>query len=87
MTSEEQLILWVDGVSKCPNARGECCPDFSCCKPVLLVSKRLRIIFKKSDQAERQKMLFGFLGALLSKGMDDKLKGRKVYLTGGSQRK
>jgi len=33
--SNAQLADWVEGTSKHNEARDECCPDFSCCRPHL----------------------------------------------------
>jgi hypothetical protein len=60
----------------------ECCPDFSCCKPELLAPIRLREEFLKNP-ASRDKMLMGFLGAMLAAAPPGK-KPTKVYLTDGS---
>lgn len=92
MTNEEQIDLWVAGKLVGTGKIGhvfrkigeheieECCPDFSCCKPELLASEWLRKEFKNNEKG-REKMLFGFLGRLIS-DMDEG-KGQKIYLAGG----
>lgn len=65
MTSDEQLQLWLKGESKCPNDSGECCPDFSCCRPDLLLplAERQRFV---SDPSSRDEIMFGALGKVLA---------------------
>lgn len=65
MTPAEQLDLWVEGKSCCPNDRGECCPDFSCCVPEVLAPLEMRQMFRDAPE-RREAMLFGFLGAALA---------------------
>lgn len=69
MTIDEQLEKWVAGKPIHNHSRpmlgGECCPDFSCCKPDLLAPAETRLAFKNGDQATRNKMLVGFLAAML----------------------
>lgn len=77
-TADEQLRMWVEGESVCPNQDHECCPDFSCCKPQLRWPKDKRVLFAKSTQRQREGMLMGALGSLLS--------GNNVYITGGSRK-
>lgn len=80
MTPNEQLAKWVEGESIHNKERDECCPDFSCCQPGLLVPKRLRVAFLEGDEEERMKMLGGFLGQVMSKATENK--GKKVYIGG-----
>lgn len=42
---EEQLKNWVEGRSIHNDIDNECCPDFSCCKPELLVPKHMRQLY------------------------------------------
>ncbi len=77
VTGEEQLDGWVAGEPSCPNDRGECCPDFSCCEPRLLADKAERQRFKDGTAEERDSMLFGFLGAGMVFMTDD-----DVYVAG-----
>lgn len=69
MTIDEQLDKWVAGKPIHNNSRpllgGECCPDFSCCKPALLAAPETRLAFKNADQKGREKMLMKFLAVML----------------------
>ncbi len=65
MTPDEQIALWVAGDSRCPNDQNECCPDFSCCNPKLLMPLAERQRFQQATQAEREPMLMGALSALV----------------------
>jgi len=78
MTSDEQLARWVDGESIHNMTTGECCPDFSCCNPALLVPRETRIAFRDASEAERSSMLWVFLGAAIGT-----LTEKKVYIAGG----
>jgi len=66
MKPEKQLELWVKGESVHNDERGECCPDFSCCKPWLLAPEHERKTFfeadRKGDTKTTTSMLFEFLG-------------------------
>ena len=78
MTSDEQLAEWVKGNSLCPNDKGECCADFSCCVPELLADIKTREVFAAATDEKRKSMLGMFLGAAIgSMG-----KSNKVYLAG-----
>lgn len=69
MTSEEQLQKWVEGKSihneNGNKQGGECCPDFSCCKPGLKWPKEKRELFANSDEKTQSGMLMGALRALM----------------------
>lgn len=69
MTVDEQLEKWVAGKPIHNNSRpllgGECCPDFSCCKPELLAPVETRVAFKNGDRKAREKMLMKFLAVML----------------------
>lgn len=55
---------------------GECCPDFSCCKPELLAPLEARQRYVAASQAEREGMLMGFLGGMLAgEGVDVHIAG------------
>ena len=71
LSRDEQTRHWVNGTSLCPNAAGECCPDFSCCRPKLRWAKAKRETFAAVGQAEREKMLLGALVGLV-KAVDPK---------------
>jgi len=79
MTPEKQLSEWVKGNPFCPNDRGECCPDFSCCNPKLLAPEDVRRKFLDADQATREGMCMHFLGAGIASLTDEP---EKVYVAG-----
>lgn len=64
-TPARQLADWVEGRARCPNTAGECCPDFSCCRPHLMWSKEDRVRFMRAGRKERSAMLGRALGALV----------------------
>lgn len=70
MNNEEQLALWVAGESKCPNDRGECCPDFSCCQPELQADKDTREAFARAFRENREEDIHAFLSMFLGKSID-----------------
>ena len=81
ITSEEQLRRWVEGESvhrlwEVKDNRydegGECCPDFSCCKPEMLAEKSVRQAFAAASQDERLGFLGNFLGELIAREYGDK---------------
>ena len=80
MNKYEQLGLWVEGKSVHRGSRteGECCPDFSCCRPELLAPKDVREVFAAAYKLENEpvvmRMLMAFLGEALS--------GYKVHIAG-----
>lgn len=78
MTPEEQLNKWIEGEPLCPNDRGECCPDFSCCQPELLVDRRVRQAFAEANDELRMSMLGMFLGEALGTMHP----GKKVHILG-----
>lgn len=82
MTPAKQLEEWIKGNSIHNDVRDECCPDFSCCLPDLLVDKQLRIKFLELYKANDQEGMFGmlgmFLGGCIAKASPDK----KVYIYG-----
>jgi hypothetical protein len=81
MTPEEQIDRWVAGdpVHNGENSgNGECCPDFSCCKPHLLAEEAVRRRYKEAGSQERTQMLMEFLGAMIA----DHGKEKEVYIAG-----
>lgn len=44
---------------------GECCPDFSCCRPELLAPREVREAFAAASEQERMRYLAMFLGAAI----------------------
>ncbi len=77
-TPDDQLKRWAAGESLCPNTNGECCPDFSCCRPKLKWPPEKRAKFVAAGQREREKMLMGALGALVKDAT-----GEDAYVTRG----
>ena len=77
LTPDDQLEQWVAGESLCPNTRGECCPDFSCCTPELLADYTTRRAFLDATDESRMSFLGMFLGAAFEKAGND-----KVYISG-----
>jgi len=74
----EQLNLWVEGQSIHNDELGECCPDFSCCRPELLAPKEVREIFRhaylKGNEETTMRLLMEFLAKSLV--------GQNVYIAG-----
>ena len=66
LTPERQVALWVQGKPACPNTHGECCPDFSCCRPKLLVPPAVRKRFAAANPKERERMCTDFFGAFVA---------------------
>lgn len=64
MTPSEQLERWVLGESVHNPERDECCPDFSCCRSMLLWGEEQRKEFRDRPDL-RDGMLMMSLGALL----------------------
>jgi hypothetical protein len=83
MTKDEQLSQGLDGHPQCPNASGECCPDFSCCKPELLAPIEARRAFINGTEEQRARWLMSFLGAAIA-AHDSK---KRVYITRGEPEK
>lgn len=65
MTPDQQLQRWVAGRSQCPNTSGECCPDFSRCRPQLSWPVAKRRAFMAAPQHARERMLVSALVGLL----------------------
>jgi len=80
LTPERQVALWVQGKPTCPNTHGECCPDFSCCRPKLLVPLAVRKRFAAASQKDRERMCMDFLGAVIAAMPKGK---RRVHVVGG----
>lgn len=77
--AEAQLTEWVKGNSIHNEVDDECCPDFSCCQPELLVDVEFRKLFKASDREGRDRLCFTFLSSMLAKAIPDK----KVFIVDG----
>lgn len=65
-SSEEQLDLWVEGTSTHLNPRRDCCPDFSCCFPLLQRPAPERLEYRRSGMNERGNFLGRYLTALIA---------------------
>ena len=78
MTHDEQLEAWLKGNPQHNEDLDQCCPDFSCCVPDLLVDYETRKAFAEADEELQMSMLGLFLGkAFAATGMLD-----KVHLVG-----
>ncbi len=81
---KKQLALWVNGTSIHLGSKpdGTCCPDFSCCMPVLKAPKEERELFRELYLAKKhneyERMLMMFLGRALPL-----ITKKKVYIAGG----
>ena len=77
ITADEQLRRWAEGDPVCPNDRGECAPDFSCCRRHLMWPEDKRRAYVQADPRTREKMMMGALGALAAD------EGVKAHVTRG----
>jgi hypothetical protein len=66
LSPDQQLAAWVDGRSICPSTTGECCPDFSCCRPKLQWPEAKRRQYAQASQGTREKMHMGALQSLFA---------------------
>ena len=73
-----QLEKWVNGESVHNDERGECCPDFSCCRPELLAPEQVRKQFLAANIEQRMALLGHFLAAAMNLAASDK----DVYIAG-----
>lgn len=73
-TSEEQLRRWVlgDPVHRNDDNGGECCPDFSCCRPELLAPPEVRQAFAAAGQDDRMAFLGAFLGGVIQAATEER---------------
>ncbi len=78
MTSDEQLAEWLKGNPIHNAERDECCPDFSCCQPSLLVDQQTRQAFADAGEELRMSMLGMFLGSAMALAAA----GKEVYIAG-----
>jgi len=81
MTIDEQLKLWVAGESVHNDARGECCPDFSCCNKDMRTPLDVRERFLKAHNDDDEKTIMSMLGMFLGEAMS-KYCAKKVYIAG-----
>lgn len=62
-----QLVAWIEGRSEHNKVDDECCPDFSCCVPALLVDRETRLTFFKAAMDDMEsEVVFHMLGMFLS---------------------
>jgi hypothetical protein len=78
MESDEQLNLWLEGIPKHNTTRGECCPDFSCCRPELLAPREVREIFVAAQRSGNDRVTDRLLMEFLCRALADK----NVYIAG-----
>lgn len=87
MSPDEQVERWVTGESVHNDERGECCPDFSCCKPELQAPEDVRQAFAMAfhtDPSATHLLLGSFLGAALKMALAEKERpDSEVYIAGG----
>ena len=88
MTPEEQLAEWVKG-NPIHNERmlgghliGECCPDFSCCKPELLAPVEIRELYSAAYKTDNTKVTSRMLGEFLTRMIDQHEPKIKVHIAG-----
>lgn len=79
--NNNQISEWVNGNPIHNKTDGQCCPDFSCCKPHLLADKDVRIKFKEANDSDRFGMLTYFLSALIASETPEE----KVHIAGEIQ--
>jgi len=81
MNSEEQLGLWLLGMSIHNDEADECCPDFSCCDYTLLAPYEEREMFVDAKINGKEnivmRMLASFLGRMITRC------GIRAYITDG----
>lgn len=68
-----QLQLWVEGQPIHNKVDDECCPDFSCCRSVLLATEEVRKKFAEANEETRNTMLTSFLLALVEDSKPGKI--------------
>jgi len=75
-----QLEQWVAGNPMHNKAKGECCPDFSCCNGSPIAPKPVRERFQKAVQDGDDKTKMEMLGMFLGEAFASAKK--KVYVAG-----
>lgn len=69
MSPEKQLELWVSGQSVHNSRTGDCCPDFSCCRPEfewnIKAKKKFAEAYINEDVKTYQKMQIKSIEALI----------------------
>jgi hypothetical protein len=81
MTTDEQLTLWQQGTSVHMGDKkegGQCCPDFSCCRPDIHTPQEVRdvyvVAFRSGNETVTMRLLGEFLGNALA--------SRNVHIAG-----
>jgi len=67
---EAQLEGWIAGKPEHNTRFNECCPDFSCCRPELLVPEKVRRQFHAASPQTRESMLWDFLAEMVGAAED-----------------
>ena len=78
----KQTLDWLNGKSTHNDIDNECCPDFSCCKPELLVPKEIRQLFYNAEMANNHKIVDRLLSEFLSRLIDSIPSKPKVHIAG-----
>jgi hypothetical protein len=90
-----QLSEWVKGNSIHNDVDDECCPDFSCCTPLLLQPKKIRetyrkVYYKMKNEPEDPEFhpyydqYIGMLYSFLEAGISNWLPEEKVFIVDGN---
>lgn len=70
LSTRTQLLQWRHGQPMHNRETNECCPDFSCCDPLLLAPEHERLTFYtavcREEDALVDQLLMGFLGRLIA---------------------
>lgn len=81
--AEAQLKSWLAGKPVHDHVNNQCCPDFSCCVPSLLVDQSTRETFCRGTEEVRMAMSSMFLGAVIGELPADKI--LRVHLVGDAE--
>ena len=79
-SADFQLMEWVKGNPQHNPIRNECCPDFSCCQPQMLMNKETRLKFREAHFNGDEGSTMALLGTALS-GLATEV-GKDIYITG-----
>ena len=77
----DQINEWVKGNPMHNKVDDECCPDFSCCKPDLLVDSVTRNEYKKAWEAGHDGIVEAMLKKFLGNAIE-KYTSKNVYIGG-----
>jgi len=84
---DKQTLEWAKGNPTHNVVDDECCPDFSCCSPGLLVPPEVRHVFynayEKGDANTTNRLLGEFLGKMLAHDVPS----CKVHIAGLEQQR